>query len=94
MAQGQAVTQDRKEEARSKLSALYALTTQMARFGPTLAFRMSFFSVRTLPWGIGAAGAESVKEGVHSGNEEGKVLNQDTAVLIYLFFSLYQPVSS
>ena len=73
-----------KRKPGRRLSALYALTAQMARFGPTLAFRMSFFSVRTLPWGIGAAGAESVKEGVHSGNEEGKSLNQDNASSNYL----------
>ena len=73
MSDAQVISQEKKEEARTKFNALYDLTLQMARFGPYLALRMSLYSIRALPWGIGSAGAESVKEGVDSGNEEGKL---------------------
>ncbi len=43
----------------------------MAKFGPVLATKMSVSSTLSLPWGLGAAGAETVKKGVDSDNAEG-----------------------
>lgn len=72
MSETEIVSPEKKEEARTKFQALYDLSLQMARFGPYLAVKMSTASVFALPWGIGVAGAESVKQGVDTGNEEGE----------------------
>ena len=44
---------------------------QLARFGPMLSTKMAVYSTAALPWGLGAAGAEGVKQGVDSEDAEG-----------------------
>ena len=63
--------QDAKEDVESSLRLLYDFTAQMLSFGPVLATKMSFYSTLSLPWGLGAAGAETVKRGVDTDNAEG-----------------------
>lgn len=55
----------------SSFKQLYTITAQMIGFGPVLATKMSISSTLSLPWGLGAAGAETVKQGVDSDNAEG-----------------------
>lgn len=74
MSEQELISSEKKEEARTKFQALYDLCLQMANFGPYLAFKMSSSSVLALPWGIGVAGAESVKQGVDTGNADGTAL--------------------
>ena len=64
------------EQQQDRLQLLYQLSAQMASFGPVLATKMSVLSTVSLPWGLGAAGAETVKQGVDSGNPEGALLLQ------------------
>ena len=60
-----------EQPVQDRLHLLYQLSAQMASFGPVLATKMSVLSTVSLPWGLGAAGAETVKQGVDSGNPEG-----------------------
>ena len=64
--------QDAKEDVKSSLRLLYDITAQMVGFGPILATKMSIYSSLSIPWGLGAAGAETVKRGVDTENAEGK----------------------
>ena len=66
--------EDTKEDVKSSLRLLYDITAQMAGFGPILATKMSVYSSLSLPWGLGAAGAETVKRGVDTDNAEGSIL--------------------
>lgn len=71
MERGSSGLEEAKEEVKSRARHLYDFTWQMASFGPFLATRMSIYSAISLPWGLGAAGAETVKQGVDSGNADG-----------------------
>ena len=64
--------QEAKEDVKSSTRLLYDISAQMVSFGPVLAAKMSFYSSLNLPWGLGAAGAETVKRGVDSDNAEGE----------------------
>lgn len=64
-------SQKTEEDVTSTARLLYDLTAQMASFGPVLATKMSISSTLSLPWGLGAAGAETVKQAVDSDNAEG-----------------------
>lgn len=63
--------QDAQEDIESSARLLYDITAQMLSFGPVLATKMSFYSTLSLPWGLGAAGAETVKRGVDTDNADG-----------------------
>lgn len=62
---------NREDEVKGRLGLAYDFAWQMASFGPVLATKMSIYSTLSLPWGLGAAGAETVKQGVDAGDAEG-----------------------
>jgi hypothetical protein len=68
----------------------YDCMWQMASFGPVLATKMSISSTLSLPWGLGAAGAETVKQAVDSDNAEGEVR---TLMLLLAVYSELLPIS-
>ena len=71
-----------EQPVQDRLHLLYQLSAQMASFGPVLATKMSVLSTVSLPWGLGAAGAETVKQGVDSGNPEGALLSHSCHLLL------------
>lgn len=76
--------EDVGDEVTGRLRLLYVMAAQMLGFGPVLATKMSMYSTISLPWGLGAAGAETVKRGVDTDNTEGACCRSPSHLALYL----------
>lgn len=66
------------EDFTAVIKGVYNISFQLIRFGPRLSARITLSSLSSLPDGLAAAGAESVKQGVDSDDAQGAAL--DTTV--------------
>ena len=60
------------EDITAVAKGLPSIFLQMIRFGPVIASRMTIMTLYSLPHGLAAAGAESVKEAVDHGDNTGQ----------------------